>query len=125
MKKYENSSKVRSYVTNFQPLLAFNMGYIPAKLHQFLISSFQDFVRTDRHTDAAKSNTCSQHSWRAGNQFDTQYAKAKTNKNGRVAAGLKVLSLLWLCCCTMLQINFLRHTIAIRWRDTSCVFPVT
>jgi len=38
MKKYENSSM--SKVTNFQPLLAFTMGHIPTKLHQFLMSSF-------------------------------------------------------------------------------------
>jgi len=50
MKKYENSS--RSNVTNFQPLLVLNMEHITStKLHQVLISSFRDFVRTDRHTD--------------------------------------------------------------------------
>jgi len=37
--------------TDFQPLLAFTMRHIPTKLHQFLIGSFQDFVRTDEHTD--------------------------------------------------------------------------
>jgi len=50
MKKYKNSSHgqmSRSNVTNFQTLLVFTMGHIPTKLHQFLISSFRDFVRTD------------------------------------------------------------------------------
>jgi len=48
-KKYKNSSqrqRSRSNVTHFQ-LLAFTVGHIPAKLHQFLISSFRDFVWTD------------------------------------------------------------------------------
>jgi len=58
----------RSNVTNFQTLLAFTMGHIPTKLHQFQTSSFRDFVRTDAQTDAAKNNTCLQHSWRAGNK---------------------------------------------------------
>jgi len=40
----------RSNVTNFQALLAFTMGHIPTMLHQFLISSFRDFVRTDAQT---------------------------------------------------------------------------
>jgi len=52
---------------------AFTMGDIPIKLHQFLISSFQDFVQTDRQThrqtDAAKSNNCLPHSWHAGNDI--------------------------------------------------------
>jgi len=39
-----------SNVTNFEPLLAFTMGHIPTKLHQFLFSSFRDFVWTDRQT---------------------------------------------------------------------------
>jgi len=48
------------------------MGPIPTKLHQFLISSFRGFVRTDAQTDtqtdAAKipNNTSSRHSWRTG-----------------------------------------------------------
>jgi len=50
-KKYEYSSRSRSNVTKFQTLLAFTMGHIPTKLHQFLISSFQDSVQTDRHTE--------------------------------------------------------------------------
>jgi len=54
-----------SNVTNFQTLLAFTMWHIRTNLHQFLISSFRDFVRTDRltdaQTDAAKNNR-----WRAG-----------------------------------------------------------
>jgi len=52
--KYENSSqsqKLRSNVTNLQSLLAFAMGHITTKLHQFLISSFRDFVQTDRRMD--------------------------------------------------------------------------
>jgi len=47
-KKSDNSSqgqRSKSNVTNSQPLLAFTIGHIPTKLHQFLISSFQDFVR--------------------------------------------------------------------------------
>jgi len=54
MKKYENSSKgqsSRSYVTNFQLLLAFTMEHIPTKLHQLPVSSFRDSVRTDAQTD--------------------------------------------------------------------------
>jgi len=41
--------------------------HIPTKLHQFLITSFRDFMQTDRHrcrdtqTDAAKNNTYLQH----------------------------------------------------------------
>jgi len=31
---------LKSDVTNFQPLLAFTMGHIPTKLHQFLTVSF-------------------------------------------------------------------------------------
>jgi len=53
-KKYLNSSqnqRSRLNIINFQTLLAFTMGHIPTKLHQFLISSFRDFVRTDAQTD--------------------------------------------------------------------------
>jgi len=56
--KYENSSQRQrswtKYVTNFQSLLAFTVGHIPIKLHQFLISSYRYFVRTDidAQTDA-------------------------------------------------------------------------
>jgi len=43
--KYENSSQGQSTnVTNFQTLPVFTLGHIPTKLHQFLISSLQDFV---------------------------------------------------------------------------------
>jgi len=55
MKKYENNSqgkKSKSNLANFQPPLAFTMAHILAKLHEFLISSFRDFVWTDRCTDA-------------------------------------------------------------------------
>jgi len=53
----------RSNITNFQVLLMFIMGHIPTKLHQFLISSFRNFLRTDtqihsqihRHTVAAQT----------------------------------------------------------------------
>jgi len=44
------------------------MGHIPTKLQQFPKSSFRDFERTDKHTDATKNNTCSQHSWHASNE---------------------------------------------------------
>jgi len=44
-------AKSSHYVTNFESLLAFTIGHIPTKLHQFLISSFRDFVHTDRRTD--------------------------------------------------------------------------
>jgi len=53
MVNYVNSSqgqRSRSNVTNFQSLLAFTMGHIPTKLHQFLIRSFRDFVRIGTHT---------------------------------------------------------------------------
>jgi len=57
MKKHENSHRRQTLnVTNFQPLLAFTAGHILTQLHQFLISSFRDFVQTD----ATKNNTCSQ-----------------------------------------------------------------
>jgi len=52
--KIKNSSQgqsLRSNVTNFQSLLAFTMGHIPTKLHQFLTSSYRDFVRTDTAKD--------------------------------------------------------------------------
>jgi len=42
----------RLNVTNFQPPLVFIMAHIPTKLHQFLVISFRDFVRTDAQTDA-------------------------------------------------------------------------
>jgi len=45
-----------------------SMAHIPTKLHQFLTSSFRDFMRTNAHTDAAKKSTCLQHSWRTGNK---------------------------------------------------------
>jgi len=78
LKMYENSfhsQRSRSNVTNFQPPLAFTMAHISTKLHQFLSSSFWDFVQTvtDTHaqthkqTDTAQNNTCSQHA-RAGNK---------------------------------------------------------
>jgi len=54
IKKYENSSqgqRLRSNVINFQSFLAFSMGHIPTKWHQFLPSSFGDFVRTDTQPD--------------------------------------------------------------------------
>jgi len=84
LKNAKNSSqgqRSRSNVTNFQTPLAFAMGHIPTKLHQFPTRSFQDFVRTDRQTqrctnrqpDAAKSNTCSQHSWRTGKKEFARY----------------------------------------------------
>jgi len=60
----------RSNVTIFQMLPALTVAPIPTKLHQFLISSFRDFVRRDRraHTQTPpKNNTCSQQSWHAGN----------------------------------------------------------
>jgi len=67
LKRYENSSqgkRSRSNVTIFEPLLSFTMWHIPTKSHQFLVSSFGDFVRTDKQTDsrtdAAENNTCSQ-----------------------------------------------------------------
>jgi len=59
MEKYENSSqsqRSRSNVTNFQTLLAFTMGHIRTKLHQFLSSSFRDFVQTDGQTDGHRPN---------------------------------------------------------------------
>jgi len=52
--KYENNfqgQRSKANVTNFQPRLAFTMGYIPTELHQFLIHSFRDIVRTDAQTD--------------------------------------------------------------------------
>jgi len=50
LKKYDNSSqgqRSESNVTNFEPLQAFTIGHISTKLHQFLIYSFRDFMRTD------------------------------------------------------------------------------
>jgi len=60
-KKYLNSSpgqKPRSSVTNFQPLLAFTdrRTYMYSWQDAFLISSFRDFVRTDRHRDRRQQN---------------------------------------------------------------------
>jgi len=52
MKKYDNSSQgqtSRTYV--FQTLLAFTMEHIPTMVHQFMVSSFRDFVRTGAQTD--------------------------------------------------------------------------
>jgi len=52
-KKYENNLqgvRSRSNITNFQSLLAITIVHIPAKLHQFLIISFRDFVQTDAQT---------------------------------------------------------------------------
>jgi len=52
-KKYENNcqgQRSRSNVTNLQPLSAFIMD-IFLSLHQFLVSSSQDFVWTDTQTD--------------------------------------------------------------------------
>jgi len=72
MKKYENSFQgQRSIVTRFQSLLAFTMGHIPTKLHQFLIGSFRNFVRTDTQTQNTQMlpktiPACSMH---AGNKF--------------------------------------------------------
>jgi len=57
--KMSQGQRSRSNVTNFEPLLAFTMGRIPTKLHQFPISSFRDFLRTNSQTDVAKNNTCS------------------------------------------------------------------
>jgi len=34
----------RSNVTNFQPLLAFTVGHIPTKLHQFLTCNLRDLL---------------------------------------------------------------------------------
>jgi len=42
------------------------VAHIPTKLHQYLVSSFRYFMRTDAQTDTAKNSTCLQHSWRAG-----------------------------------------------------------
>jgi len=58
-------------------ILAFTMIRFPTKLHQFLLSRFRYFVRTDRrmrtgthaHTDVAKDITCSR---LAGAQVKTQ-----------------------------------------------------
>jgi len=46
IKNTERALKVKGQGRMFQPLLAFTMGHIPTKLHQFLISSFRNFVRT-------------------------------------------------------------------------------
>jgi len=51
IKKYENNSQgqsSRSNLAKFQSFLVFTMGRIRTTLHHFLISNFQDFVRTDR-----------------------------------------------------------------------------
>jgi len=60
-----------SNVTKFQTILAFAMFQILTKFYHFSTSKFRDFLRTDtrrdKHTDADKNNTCSQHSWRVGN----------------------------------------------------------
>jgi len=45
VKNTKTALKVK--VTNLQKLLACTTGHIRTKLHQFLISSFRDFVRTD------------------------------------------------------------------------------
>jgi len=45
------SQRSKSNVTTLEPLLAFTMGQIRMKLHQFLIISFRDFVQTDTETD--------------------------------------------------------------------------
>jgi len=51
LEKYKNSSegqRSESNITNLQSPLAFTMGHIPTKSHQFLISSFfLDSVQTD------------------------------------------------------------------------------
>jgi len=55
------------------------MGHISTKLHQFLISSFRNLCgQTDKRTDTAKSNTCSQHSWHASKN-GSDYHGAKLN----------------------------------------------
>jgi len=55
--KKNKSQKSRSNVTNFAPVLAFTMGHIPTKLHQFLTGIFQDIVQTDRRTDSKTQQT--------------------------------------------------------------------
>jgi len=53
-------------------LLSFTVGHVPTKLHLFLISSFRNFVRTEKRTDGltdvAENSTCCHHSWRASNE---------------------------------------------------------
>jgi len=66
MQKYEKTQGQRSNVTNFQPLSAFTMAHIRTKLHQFLISSFRDFVQTGKQTNAAKTTPAC--SMRTGNK---------------------------------------------------------
>jgi len=82
MKIYENSSQgrklsSRSNIINFHPLLAFTMGHIPTKLHQFLTSSFRHFLRTDSPTVAAKNNTCSKCDWMRSNRLQLSTAKTE------------------------------------------------
>jgi len=70
--KNENNyqgQKSRSNVINFQTLLAFIVGHIPTKLHQFLISSFRDFVRTDTHRQTPPKTPA--RSMRAGHYLHT------------------------------------------------------
>jgi len=62
--KITSGQRSRSCTTSFRPLLAFTTGRIPTKLHRILISSFRDFLQTDRWTDATENNTCLQHARR-------------------------------------------------------------
>jgi len=54
------------------------MGHIPTKLHQFLISSFRDFVRTDTQTPA---KTIPAHSMHAGNYWLRQKMEGSHHLN--------------------------------------------
>jgi len=66
----------QSNVTHFHSLLAFTVGRIPTKFHQFLISSFRDFVNTNTDTQMP-AKTIPAHSMRTGNQFGHYYSRHK------------------------------------------------
>jgi len=84
LKTYENSSENQGSklnVTNLESLLVFTMGYILAKLHQFLIISFRDFVRRDAQTHTQMpSKTIPARSMRARNENESKTFQFETRR---------------------------------------------
>jgi len=103
-----------SHVANFQPPLAFTMGHIPTKLHQFLTRNFWDFVRRDRRTHRqTPSKTTSACSMRAGAVFVSHnvswcLAKVDCSEKGSLVRRFTSSNLSRICFQGIIKYNIIK-----------------